>query len=69
MAIFKQVNQQIQAHYRTLDIELVRGDGYAYFVGNDGFDQIGSVYANPTTTSTEDMTRLALEAIEDRVGG
>ena len=46
-------------------LEAVRGDGYVYFDGADGFDKVESVYANPVTTPTDEMTRFCLEAIAD----
>jgi len=62
MANFRQVNVQIKRHHEG--IELVRGDGYAYFDGVNGFDKIDSIWSHPTSTSTEDMTRMALAAIK-----
>ena len=61
MANFKQVNLQIKKRHEG--IELVRGDGYAYFDGANGCDKIDSIWTHQTSTSTEDMTRMALEAI------
>jgi hypothetical protein len=63
MANFNQVNKEIKKLHTG--IELVRGDGYAYFSGDNGFDQIDSIWAHQTITSTEDMTRMALEAIAE----
>lgn len=64
MANFKKVNAEIKA-ITGMDIEAVRGDGYVYFDGEDGFDKVASVYANPVTTPTADMTRFCLEAIHE----
>jgi len=63
MANFKAVNQALKAAYPLLDIEAVRGEGYVFFDGDDGFDKIGSIYCHPTSTSTEELTRFVIEAV------
>ena len=63
MANFAAVNKALKAAYPLLDIEAVRGDGYVYFGGDDGFDKINSIFVHPTSTSTEDMIRLVIEAV------
>ena len=63
MANFAAVNKALKAAYPALDIEAVRGAGYVYFDGDDGFDKIESIMAHPTSTSTEDMIRLVIKAI------
>jgi len=63
MANMRAVNKAIKAAYPGLQIEAVRGDGYVYFDGNDGFDKIESVYCHSVTTATEDMIRVVLDAI------
>lgn len=67
MANMKEVNQYIKANFPDLDIEAVRGDGYVYFVGNDGHDKVDSIFSNPPTTSTEDMVDMCLENIDEYV--
>ena len=67
MANFKEVNKAIRTAFPTLDIEVVRGSGYVYFTGRDGFAKVDSVYTNPTTTSTTDMIRMVVENIEDSI--
>ena len=62
MANLKKVNKTIKTT-TGLDIEVVRGDGYVWFDGDDGFDKIDSVYAHPVTTTTDEMTRFCLAAI------
>jgi len=64
MANFKKVNAEIKA-ITGMDIEAVRGDGYVFFDGDDGFDKVASVYANPVTTPTDEMTRFCIEAVND----
>ena len=64
MANFKKVNAEIKA-ITGMDIEAVRGDGYVYFDGDDGFNKVASVYANPVSTTTDDMARFCLEAIHE----
>lgn len=65
MANFKMVNAQIKSKFPSLDIEVVRGDGYVYFDGKDGFDLIESIWSSPVSTSTEEMTRMAIENIQE----
>ncbi len=66
MAKFREVNKAIKLMFPSLDIEAVKGNGYVYFDGKDGFDKIESLYgANPATTDTETMIRLVLEQITD----
>jgi len=67
MANFSAVNKALKAAYPALDIEAVRGQGYVYFGGNDGFDKIDSIFVHPTCISTEDLTRLVIEAVEDLI--
>jgi len=67
MANFAAVNKALNAAYPALDIEAVRGQGYVYFGGNDGFDKIDSIFVHPTCISTEDLTRLVIEAVEDLI--
>jgi hypothetical protein len=64
MANFAAVNKSLKAAYPMLDIEAVRGQGYVYFDGKDGFDKVGSICVHPTSTSTSDMTRFAVEEVE-----
>ena len=64
MANFKQVNKAVKAKFPTLDIEVVRGVGYVYFDGEDGLGVVDSIMTHPTSTSTDDLIRLAIDAIE-----
>jgi len=43
-ATIHRINVWIKANYPKLDIELVKGEGYFYFIGKDGFDQVESIY-------------------------
>lgn len=63
MANFKQVNKMVNRKFPHLDIEVVRGEGYVYFSGEDGYE-LRSIYTHPVSTSTEDVIRLAIEEIE-----
>lgn len=65
MAIRAQVNKAIREAFPGKDIEAVFGSGYVYFDGDDGFDKIPSLYVSPRSTSTEDLTRFAIEQIKD----
>lgn len=67
MANFKAVNKALKAAYPLLDIEVVRGQDYVYFDGNDGFDKVDSVCVHPTSTSTSDLTRIVIEAVSDLI--
>jgi hypothetical protein len=68
MANFKEVNKAVKKQFSKLDIEVVRGVGYLYFGGNDGFNKLESIMAHPTSTSTEDVTRMCFEEIKDLYG-
>lgn len=63
MANFADVNKAIKKAFPGKKIVAVRGPGYVYFEGDDGFDKIKAIYSNPQTTSTEDMIRMVLEDI------
>ena len=63
MANFKLVNEAIKKAYPYLDIQAVKGNGYVYFCGQNGFDNVSSIYSNPTSTSTEAMIRFCLREI------
>lgn len=67
MAIMSAVNKAVKAALPDIDVRAVRGDGYVYFEGADGFDEIPSLYVNPVATSTETMTRLVLEDIKSAI--
>lgn len=65
MANFSVVNKALKTAYPELDVFVVRGAGYVYFDGNDGFDKINSIYVHPSSTSTSDLVQLALEAVAE----
>lgn len=69
MANFTAVNKAIKKAFPNLDIQAVRGNGYVYFDGDNGFDRVESIYSHPIGTSTETMIRFCIrninEAIED----
>ncbi|HDS1721605.1 hypothetical protein NPS53_08845 [Pseudomonas putida] len=67
MANFKDVNKAIKKAFPALDIQAVRGNGYVFFDGDNGFDVVESVYSHPTGTSTETMIRLCLRNINDAI--
>lgn len=67
MANMKQVNKAIKKAYPDLDIEAVRGGGYVYFCGEDGFDVVESIMAPPVSTDTEDMIRMVLSEIDGHI--
>ena len=64
MANFKTINKGIKEAFPNKDIEAVRGQGYIYFDGVDGFDKVDSIYVNPCSISTEDALKFCLENIE-----
>lgn len=65
MANMKAVNKAVKTAFPNMDIEVVRGNGYVYFHGTDGWEKILPLYGcNPPTTSTEDMIRTVVDHIE-----
>jgi hypothetical protein len=65
MANMKHVNQYIKASYPTLDIEAVRGEGYVYFDGKDGFNKVESIYVHPVSADTSELADMCLQNIAD----
>lgn len=45
-ATLKKLNREIAKRWPDLDIEIVKGNGYFYFNGDDGFDNVQSIYVN-----------------------
>lgn len=68
MANMREVNKAIKQAFPNLDVRAVRSDGYVYYDGKDGFGKIESLFCNPSTTPTEDMTRIVLEDINNVYG-
>jgi len=64
MANFKQVNKAVSKQFPELDVEVVRGDGYIYFAGKDGYNKLDCIYTHPTVTTTEDVIRLCVEEVK-----
>ena len=64
MANIKLINKAIKAKYPGKDIELVKGPGYVYFGGDDGFDKVPSIYSDPRGTPTETLLDAVLWQIE-----
>lgn len=65
MANMRHVNQYIKTNFPTLDIEAVRGNGYVYFDGKDGFDKVESLMVCSTSVDTSTLVDLVLEQIQD----
>ena len=63
MANMVAVNSAIKKQFPDLDIEAVRGNGYVYFDGDDGFDVVATIYAHPPVTPTANMIRMCLDNI------
>lgn len=63
MANFLAVNKALKKAFPDLNIKAVRGAGYVYFDGNDGFDKVSSIYVNPTSINTAEMIQLVIEAV------
>lgn len=63
MANFLAVNKALKKAFPNLDIKAVRGAGYVYFAGNDGFDTVKSIYVNPSSINTAEMVQLVIEAV------
>ena len=65
MANMKSVNNGIKKSFLgDIGIEAVRGNGYIYFDGVNGFDKVESIMSNPVSTSTEDAIRLCVNNID-----
>lgn len=67
MANMAHVNQYIKANWPELDIKAIRGDGYVYFDGDDGFDKVESIYVHAPSLSTNDLVDLCMEQIQEAV--
>lgn len=64
MANFKIVNQEIKREFPTVDVEVIRGEGYIYYIGSD-VESIDSLYTHPVSTSTDDVVCMCIEDIKD----
>lgn len=68
MANMKEVNKAIKAAYPDLKVELVRGDGYAYFAhADDSYKEFPSIMSHPPVTPTDAMIRMALDTISTEI--
>jgi hypothetical protein len=65
MANMRIVNQYIKTNFPDLKVEAVRGEGYVYFDGEDGFDKIESIYVNPVSISTDDLMEIIMETLDE----
>jgi len=65
MANMKTVNLYIKNEFPNLKVEAVRGEGYVYFDGKDGFGKIDSIYVHPVSTSTTDLVEIVMETLDD----
>ena len=65
MANMKAVNQYIKMNFPNLKVEAVRGEGYIYFDGDDGFDKIDSIYVNSVSISTSDLVDIVMETLDE----
>jgi len=65
MANMRHVNQYIKTNFPDLRVEAVRGEGYVYFDGEDGFDKIESIYVNPVSISTDDLIEIIMETLDE----
>lgn len=69
MANMREVNQYIKTNYPGYHIQVVRGDGYVYFDGDDGFDKIPSIMVHAPSLTTSDLTEIVLEEIQSYLLG
>jgi hypothetical protein len=46
-------------------VEAVRGDGYVYFDGEEGFDKIESIYVNPVSIPTDVLVGIIMESLDE----
>lgn len=65
MANMTHVNQYIKVNFPELDIKAVRGDGYVYFDGDDGFDKVESLMVSSTSVDTDTLVDMVIEQIQD----
>jgi hypothetical protein len=65
MANMRHVNQYIKTNFPDLKVEAVRGEGYVYFDGEDGFDKIESIYVNPVSISTDVLVGIIMETLDE----
>ena len=65
MANMRIVNQYIKTNFPTLKTEAVRGDGYVYFDGEDGFDKVESLMVCSKSVTTDDLVDMVIEQIAD----
>jgi len=65
MANMRIVNQYIKTNFPDLKVEAVRGEGYVYFDGEDGFGKIESIYVNPVSISTDDLMEIIMETLDE----
>ena len=66
MARFNEVNREIKKAFPSLDIEVVRGEGYVYFTGEAAYEyDVESIMTHPVSTSTEDLIRMCKEELKD----
>lgn len=63
MANLTQVNKVIKQRFPELDIEIVRGEGYVYFIGEDG-ENIEPICTHPFSTLTDDLCRIVVSDVE-----
>ncbi len=63
MANFLAVNKALKKAFPNLDIKAVRGNGYVYFDGDDGFDKVNSIYVHPSSISTAEMIQIVIETV------
>ena len=62
MANFRELNQRCKREFSDLDITIVRGEGYIYFVGKEG-ETIPSLYIHPASVNTDE----AWKSIKDYI--
>lgn len=62
MANFKKVNSEIKK-LLDLDLEVVRGEGYVWFDG----DEVPSIYVHPVTTETDVMVQIVWNHLIDHL--
>lgn len=59
------INKAIKKEFPNHDIEVVIGDGYFYFDGDDGFDKIESIYVEPKSVCVDTAKRMILQHIRN----
>ena len=60
----KSINKALKKMYPDKDIEVVSGDGYVYFDGDDGFDKIETIWIHPKSVGMKVLKEIVLNHVK-----